>query len=303
VRIFFRIFSFYIFVFYPFQTPCFAAEKAVSSTSFQERGRYGFLMSDVDGSYLVAVMDANVINEGIPAMGHARPLRLCQEDSAEQEEDEEDFDDRPGGEMAGDFIRDPFEPINRVFFHFNDKLYFWILKPVATGYKKVTPDQFRVCVRNFFSNLTMPIRAVNCLLQGKFISFGSELLRFFVNSTAGMLGLMDPAQTALKLEKQDEDFGQTLGIYGLGPGFFINWPILGPSSVRGTVGFVGDMYIDPKGWVRLDFGEWVVISGVERVNTTALSLGEYEALKKAALDPYVALRDAYYQYRQNKIKN
>jgi phospholipid-binding lipoprotein MlaA len=207
------------------------------------------------------------------------------------------------GEMEGDFIRDPFEPINRVFFHFNDKLYFWILKPVATGYEKVTPDQFRICVRNFFSNLTMPIRAVNCLLQGKFVGFGTELLRFVVNSTAGMLGLMDPAQTALKLEKQDEDFGQTLGVYGLGPGFFINWPLLGPSSVRGTVGFVGDMYIDPKGWVRLDSGEWVIISGFERVNTTALSLGEYEALKKAALDPYVAFRDAYYQYRQNKIKN
>jgi phospholipid-binding lipoprotein MlaA len=118
-----------------------------------------------------------------------------------------------------------------------------------------------------------------------------------------MLGLMDPAQTALKLEKQDEDFGQTLGLYGLGPGFFINWPILGPSSVRGTVGFVGDMYLDPVIWTRMDLGERFVIRGYERVNATSLSLGEYEALKKAALDPYVALRDAYYQYRQNKIKN
>ena len=261
------------------------------------------MIQDVGGSYLVAVMDLDVSQEGDHSRGHARPLSLCQKGSSEQEEDEEEFDDIPEGEMEVDFIRDPFEPINRVFFHFNDKLYFWILKPVATGYKKVTPDQFRICVRNFFSNLLMPIRAVNCLLQGKFIGFGSELLRFLVNSTVGMLGLMDPAQTALKLEKQDEDFGQTLGLYGLGPGFFINWPVLGPSSVRGTVGFVGDMYLDPAAWVSIDFGEWFVIRGYEMVNTTSLSLGEYEALKKAALDPYVALRDAYYQYRQNKIKN
>jgi phospholipid-binding lipoprotein MlaA len=303
VKIFFRIFVFSIFFLEFFQITCFAAEGAVSSISFQKGGGYGFLIQDAGGSYLVAVMDLAAIKGGNHSRGRARPLSLCQKDSSEQEEDEEKFDDIPEGEMEGDFIRDPFEPINRVFFHFNDKLYFWVLKPVATGYKKVTPDQFRICVRNFFSNLLMPIRAVNCLLQGKFIGFGSELLRFLVNSTVGMLGLMDPAQTALKLEKQDEDFGQTLGLYGLGPGFFINWPVLGPSSVRGTVGFVGDMYLDPAAWVSIDLGEWFVIRGYELVNTTSLSLGEYEALKKAALDPYVALRDAYYQYRQNKIKN
>jgi phospholipid-binding lipoprotein MlaA len=303
VRIFFRIFVFSIFFLGLFQTTCFAAEGAVSSISFKEGSGYGFLIQDVGGSYLVAVMDLDVSQEGNHSRGRARPLILCQKDSSEQEEDEEEFDDIPEGEMEIDFIRDPFEPVNRVFFHFNDKLYFWILKPVATGYKKVTPDQFRICVRNFFSNLIMPIRAVNCLLQGKFIGFGTELLRFLVNSTVGMLGLMDPAQTALKLEKQDEDFGQTLGLYGLGPGFFINWPVLGPSSVRGTVGFVGDLYLDPVAWVSIDFGEWFIMSSYEMVNTTSLSLGEYEALKKAALDPYVALRDAYYQYRQNKIKN
>ena len=303
MRIFFRIFIFSIFFWGFFQTPCSAAEGTVSSVSFQEGDGYGFLIQDVGGSYLVAVMDLDAIKEGDHSRGRARPLSLCQKDGFEQKEDEERFDDIPEGEMEGDFIRDPFEPINRIFFHFNDKLYFWILKPVATGYKKVTPDQFRICARNFFSNLTMPIRAVNCLLQGKFIGFGSELLRFLVNSTVGMLGLGDPAQTALKLEKQDEDFGQTLGLYGFGPGFYINWPVLGPSSVRGTAGFAGNYYLDPAAWVSIDFGEWFVIRGCEMVNTTSLSLGEYEALKKAALDPYVALRDAYYQYRQNKIKN
>ena len=303
MRILFRIFVFPIFFLGVFQTTCFAAEEVVSSILFQKVGGYRFFIQDMGGTNLVAVMDLDVSREGTHSLCRVRPLNLCQKDNPEQEEDEEKFDDITEGEMEAGFIRDPFEPINRLFFHFNDKLYFWVLKPVATGYKKVTPDQFRICVRNFFSNLLMPVRAVNCLLQGKFRGFGSELLRFLVNSTVGMLGLMDPAQTALKLEKQDEDFGQTLGLYGLGPGFFINWPILGPSSVRGTVGFVGDMYLDPAAWVSIDFGEWFVIRGYELVNTTSLSIGEYEALKKAALDPYVALRDAYYQYRQNKIKN
>jgi phospholipid-binding lipoprotein MlaA len=301
--VFFSGFIFLMLCWSSIQTTCCAAETCEPPSFLRQGDGYGFLVQDGEGSYLVAVMDLDGSQEGNHSRDRSRPLSLCQKDSSEQEEAEEKLGDIPEGEMEVGFIPDPFEPINRVFFHFNDKLYFWVLKPVATGYKKVTPDQFRICVRNFFSNLFMPIRAVNCLLQGKFQGFGIELLRFLVNSTAGMLGLMDPAQTALKLDKQDEDFGQTLGLYGLGPGFFINWPILGPSSVRGTVGFVGDMYLDPAAWVSIDFGEWFVIRGYEMVNTTSLSLGEYEALKKAALDPYVALRDAYYQYRQNKIKH
>lgn len=299
--VFFSGFIFLILCWSSIQTTCFAAETCEPPSFLRQGGGYGFLVQDVEGSYLVAVVDLVVSQEQIFSKGRALPLNLCRKEASE--EAEEKLGGIPEGEMEVDFIPDPFEPINRIFFHFNDKLYFWVLKPVATGYKKVTPDQFRICVRNFFSNLLMPIRAVNCLLQGKFQGFGSELLRFFVNSTVGMLGLMDPAQTALKLEKQDEDFGQTLGLYGLGPGFFINWPILGPSSVRGTVGLVGDMYLDPVIWTSLDLGERFVIRGYELVNTTSLSLGEYDALKKAALDPYVALRDAYYQYRQNKIKN
>jgi phospholipid-binding lipoprotein MlaA len=117
-----------------------------------------------------------------------------------------------------------------------------------------------------------------------------------------MLGFMDPAKTALNLERQEEDLGQTLGSYGLGPGFFINWPILGPSSLRGTVGMVGDGFIDPLNYLVEPGIYNVATRGYERVNSTSLTIGEYESLKKAALDPYVSLRDAYYQYRQNKIK-
>ncbi len=199
-------------------------------------------------------------------------------------------------------IPDPLEPLNRAFFQFNDKLYFWVLKPVGTVYEMVFPEVARICIRNFFSNLYMPIRAANCLLQGKFEGLGKELARFVINSTAGFLGFQDVAKQALDWDKQEEDFGQTLAFYGIGPGFYINLPVLGPSTLRDTVGWVGDQFVNP-----LDiFGEsWAAnlsVRSYDWVNNTSLSLGEYESFKKAALDPYIALREAYWQYRKNQIK-
>lgn len=212
----------------------------------------------------------------------------------------------PEGEDDMDVIADPLEPINRVFFHFNDKLYFWVLKPVSTGYKEVVPEPLRVNVRNFFSNLCMPVRAVNCLLQGKIDEFGMEIGRFLVNSTIGVLGFGDPAKKIFNTGAQDEDFGQTLGFFGFGPGIYINWPILGPSSLRDTVGLAGDYFLDPLNYVIKDIRYETVtnlsVRSYDRVNRTSLRLGEYESMKKAAIDPYVSLRDAYYQYRKNKIR-
>jgi phospholipid-binding lipoprotein MlaA len=203
-------------------------------------------------------------------------------------------------------IADPLEPINRAFFHFNDKLYFWALKPAATGYKAIIPEDGRVGVRNFFSNLTTPVRLVNCLLQADPKCAGTETERFFLNTTIGIAGFLDPAKKIFKIEKRDKDFGQTLGVWGIGPAFYIDWPILGPSSVRDTVGYVGDLFFDPRTYLAYYFvtaeivnaGTWVV----DKVNETSLRIGEYEDLKKAAIDPYIALKDAHYQYRQNKIK-
>ena len=203
-------------------------------------------------------------------------------------------------------IADPLEPVNRAFFHFNDKLYFWVLKPVATGYKAVIPEDGRIGVHNFFSNVTTPVRLVNCLLQAKFKAAGNETARFALNTTLGIAGFFDPAKKTFKIDKQEADFGQTLGIWGIGTAFYIDWPILGPSNVRDTVGYVGDLAFDPRTYVAYYFliaeivntGTWAL----DKVNDTSLTLGEYENLKKAALDPYIALREAYSQYRQNKIK-
>jgi phospholipid-binding lipoprotein MlaA len=203
-------------------------------------------------------------------------------------------------------IADPLEPVNRAFFHFNDKLYFWVLKPVATGYKAVIPEDGRIGVHNFFSNVTTPVRLVNCLLQAKFKAAGNETARFALNTTLGIAGFFDPAKKTFKIDKQEADFGQTLGIWGIGAAFYIDWPILGPSNVRDTVGYVGDLFFDPRTYLAYYFviaeivntGTWAL----DKVNDTSLTLGEYENLKKAALDPYIALREAYSQYRQNKIK-
>ena len=199
-------------------------------------------------------------------------------------------------------IPDPLEPINRVFFVFNDKLYFWLLKPIAKGYGKVVPEPARVGVRNFFSNLLMPVRLVNCLLQGKFKAAGTEVLRFIINSTVGFLGVQDVAKDEGHLKAQEEDLGQSLGVYGLGPGIYINWPIFGPSSLRDTVGMIGDFFLDPINYSVTRNKYRIAVKGYDKVNSTSLTLGDYESLKKAALDPYVAVRDAYFQYRRNLIR-
>jgi len=199
-------------------------------------------------------------------------------------------------------IADPLEPVNRAFFQFNDKFYFWILKPAASGYKAVIPQVVQVGVRNFFSNVATPIRLVNCLLQAKFECVGTEAARFVLNTTIGVAGFLDPAKTEFQIEKREKDFGTTLGFWGLGPAFYINWPILGPSSFRDTVGYVGDLFLDPANYLITSIPINLGIKSYYQVNEASLSLGEYEEFKKAALDPYIALKDAYYQYRQNKIK-
>jgi phospholipid-binding lipoprotein MlaA len=296
----FRVLFFFIF-FCSFMQNISLAGEMSEPTSYPQQGNH-FLVLDAGSEYLVAVVNlVDTDTQTLNTSGNqALPLRLSQAEQSKVADEE--FDKISVEKLEEGFFADPLEPINRIFFHFNDKLYFWVLKPVATGYKKVAPEPLRISVRNFFSNLFTPIRAVNCLLQGKFKGFGNELLRFVANSTVGMLGFMDPAKTALNIERQDEDFGQTLGLYGLGPGFFINWPILGPSSLRDTVGLVGDGFIDPLNYLVDSTTYNAATRGYEQVNSTSLTIGEYESLKKAALDPYVSLRDAYYQYRQNKIK-
>jgi phospholipid-binding lipoprotein MlaA len=199
-------------------------------------------------------------------------------------------------------IADPLEPVNRVMHGFNDKLYFWALKPVAQGYKAVLPEPARLSVKNFFSNLAFPARFLSCLLQADFSGAATEAGRFAINTLWGIGGLLDPSSgKELNLQKQETDLGQTLGVWGVGQGFYIVWPVFGPSSPRDTATLVGDYFLYPVAYIN----PWYASVGVrtyEEVNATSLRIGDYEALKDAAIDPYVAFRDAYAQYRFKKIK-
>ena len=215
-----------------------------------------------------------------------------------------DRQDTPGNgaeeEIAA--ISDPLESFNRAMFGFNDKLYFWVLKPVAQGYKKVIPEAPRVGVNNFFFNLRFPIRFVSSLFQADFSGAATELGRFAVNTIWGVGGLLDPASSKqLDIPKNEADLGQTLGVYGLGQGFYIVWPILGPSSARDSIGIVGDFFLYPVSYIN-PWYDWLAVRAYEEVNDTSLRIGDYEFIKEAAIDPYVALRDAYGQYRQKKIE-
>jgi phospholipid-binding lipoprotein MlaA len=207
-------------------------------------------------------------------------------------------------------IADPLEGFNRAMFTFNDDLYFGLLKPIAVGYRWAVPTPVRVSVSNFFFNLLAPLRLVNCLLQGKFDAAGGEVGRFLVNTTVGALGIYDPARELPGMNPPEEDLGQTLGYYGIGSGFFIVWPFTGPSSLRDTVGAVGDWALNPFSFMQLislDAGVLTssatsaTVFGVRFVNETSFRIGDYEALKAAALDPYEAFRDAYVQNRNSEI--
>lgn len=195
---------------------------------------------------------------------------------------------------------DPIEPWNRLMFQFNDKLYFWVLKPAAKGYNAVVPRGARVSVRNFFHNITTPIRFVNSLLQGKPKAAVIEVTRFGVNSTLGIGGLFDVAKKSFNLRGQDEDLGLTLGHYGMGEVFYLVLPFFGPSTLRDTFGRVGDGFLDPVNYVS-PIRDSVAIHAYDTLNDTSLQLGDYEDLKEASIDPYLAVKDAYVQHRKSLI--
>ena len=198
-------------------------------------------------------------------------------------------------------ISDPLEFSNRVMYGINDRLYFWIAKPVLQTYEKIVPRPARGCIGNFFENLTTPARFVNCLFQGKGPEAGRELRRFGINTTAGVLGFGDPAHDRWGLEPAEEDLGQTLAVYGFGDGFYIVWPLLGPSTLRDSVGMVGDSFLNPVRYVKPAEAS-IGISAVNATNNGSFHIGEYEAFKSASIEPYVAMRGAYIQYRSKQIK-
>lgn len=198
-------------------------------------------------------------------------------------------------------VRDPLQPYNRAITTFNDRAYFYALKPVAKGYAKIVPETVRLSIDRCFKNLEFPIRFVNNLLQLKLKNAGIELTRFVINSTIGIAGFTDPAKKWFHLEPRKEDFGQTLGYYHMGSVFYIVWPFIGPSNLRDTIGKAGDIFTQPATYL-LDW--WILLAAraFEKINYTSLHIGEYESMKKGAVDYYIFIRDAYEQMRIKQIK-
>ena len=218
--------------------------------------------------------------------------------------DQQDDMDLLEEELEGEtkVVADPIQGWNRGVFVVNDALYVWVARPVLQGYKAVAPEPVRVGVRNVFDNLGMPVRGVNCLLQGKGKAAQTELNRFLINTTVGILGVQDAANDKYEIAPPPpEDLGQTLAVWGLGDGCYLVWPLLGPSTLRDSGGAVGDYFLDPVTYIP----PWTVragVSGLRGVNNGSFTMKEYDAIRAEAVDPYAAVRDGYTQYRSAQIK-
>ncbi len=195
--------------------------------------------------------------------------------------------------------RDPLEPMNRAIYSFNDGVDNVLFRPVAEGYRAVLPAFVRTGVSNVFANINDVLIALNNLLQGKFVNAISDVGRVVVNTTVGIAGFFDVA-THFGLEKHNEDFGQTLGYWGVGDGPYLVLPIIGPSNLRDAVARVVDFKTDPITYVRsmsLRNSLW----GTRALSQRAELLDTSKILETAALDPYEFLRDAYLQRRRSLI--
>jgi len=224
---------------------------------------------------------------------------LAQEDTLGNDFDDEEFfefDEEDAGEAPD--IADPLEGFNRAMFGFNDKAYRYVLKPVAKGLR-ILPVPVRTSFRNFFSNLGTPVSAISALLQGDLGNTGSEVGRFGVNTTLGILGLFDPA-TGMGLVQDDEDMGQTFGRWGVGTGPYIVLPLLGSSSLRDTVGFGTNAALNPIN-AKLDTSEIIALQLLRVEVALSLDQDTYEALYDGALDPYIFFRSAWTQNRAGNV--
>lgn len=201
---------------------------------------------------------------------------------------------------SGNDPRDPIESFNRQVFEFNDVVDRAVLKPVAQAYKYVLPEPVRDCIGGAFSNLREPSNAVNNLLQGKPVDAVSDMCRFVVNTTIGLLGCFDPARQ-MGLEKHSEDFGQTLGRWGAGTGPYLVIPIFGPSNVRDAIGIFGvEPFLDLNFYIEnIRVRNWIF--GTRIVNQRAELLQTDDLISGAALDKYRFIRDGYLQRRRSQV--
>jgi phospholipid-binding lipoprotein MlaA len=199
---------------------------------------------------------------------------------------------------------DPWEGFNRDLFAIHEGVDEAVLEPVARGYRAITPQPVRSGVRNFLRNLRGPVIFANDVLQGEFSRAGTTAARFGVNTTIGIAGVFDPAER-MGLERHDEDFGQTLAVWGVGSGPYIFVPLLGPTTVRDGAGRIVDIAFDPLTWAEFDEADEVRVG---RTVLTALSAREsvletVDDIRRDSLDPYVTIRSSYSLLRESAIQN
>jgi len=204
-----------------------------------------------------------------------------------------------GTALAEENPRDPYEGFNRTMFSVNEAVDKAVIKPVGQGYDMAVPLPLKASVGNFFGNTADLWIGVNGALQGKFSDAGIDVSRLLINSTIGIFGLFDVA-SELGLEKHDEDFGQTLAVWGVSDGGFVFWPIIGPRTVRDTAGWGVDYFADPVGYTRSIPVRNSMVA-LRFVDIRASLLPADKVVEEAALDKYAYVRDAYLQRRRNQI--
>jgi phospholipid-binding lipoprotein MlaA len=196
---------------------------------------------------------------------------------------------------------DPWERMNRGTFRFNEGLDRWVVEPVAKGMDFVLPDPVERSLGRFFENSKIPIHFGNALLQFKPVSAVEDLARFVVNTSIGLAGFFDPA-SQIGLEAHQEDFGQTLGVWGVPAGPYLVLPVFGPSNPRDTVGLAADTFSTVYPWFIPLYASFSIGVG-QRLNWRSLALDQIAAEREAALDYYVAVRNAYLSYRENQVRD
>lgn len=206
-----------------------------------------------------------------------------------------------GSAIAQQPVKDPFEGFNRAMFAVNEGLDTVAVKPIAQAYDFVTPLPVRAGVGDFFSNILDVRNVLNNTLQGKLSDAGVDLGRLLINSTIGIFGLFDVA-SELGLDKHDEDFGQTLAVWGWEDSSFLFWPLVGPKTVRDTGGLIVDIYTDPTRYtVEKSVATRNSLIALRFVDVRASLLPSDKVVDEAALDKYAYVRDAYLQRRRNQI--
>ena len=197
---------------------------------------------------------------------------------------------------------DPWEPFNEKMFAFNRGLDRWVFKPAARAYMFVMPEPWQVMVSNGFDNINFVPRLVNSLLQGKWGGAGRELARFLINSTAGIGGLFDPAKDFWGIHKSREDFGQTLGVWGSGPGPYLVLPFMEPLTVRDGIGKFVDGAMDPLSYLLPFFWDRIGMKVGDAINERALNYELFQGFEESVIDMYSAVRHGYLQRRQQLIR-